>query len=108
MEKVEIILLISPVLAFAVESLTEYIFGTAVNRFPKLEPYRWLLMYVALIFGLVVSFHYKLDLIATLINSLGGAHPAEAHGMLISGLAIGRGAEFVHKLISLFPKRSVK
>lgn len=96
---------VSIFLAFLVESMVEYIFGEIINHVPVLEKFKWLLMYVSMAAGLVLSFHYQIDLVATLIRAMGGNHLNEAHGMVLSGLAIGRGANYIHQLVSqYFPK----
>lgn len=96
---------ISTVLGFLVESFTEYFFGQIANQVPKLAPYKWLLIYLSAAFGLVVAIHYKVDLVASLMRVFGLDHPNEIHGMVLSGLGIGRGANFIHELWSkFFPK----
>lgn len=100
---------VSIFLAFLTESMVEFVFGEIANHVPKLEPYKWLLMYVSMGVGLVLSFHYQIDLVATLIRILGDTHPDEWHGLALSGLAIGRGANYIHQLISTyFPKPAVR
>lgn len=83
-------------LAFLCESMTEYLFGAVVAHTPKLEPFRWLLMYIALLAGVGLAFYYQLDLIAII---LGESRPV---GFLLSGLVIGRGANFLHDFISRY------
>ncbi|KKQ62544.1 MAG: hypothetical protein US85_C0025G0012 [Candidatus Shapirobacteria bacterium GW2011_GWF1_38_23] len=78
------ILAIIFLLSFLVEAMVEYIFGKLFDHVPVLVPYKWLLQYVALGFGVLGAFIYKFDVIT------------------ITGLAIGRGSNFIHDLIKKF------
>lgn len=84
-------------LAFLIESLVEYIFGEPINHIPKIVPYKWLLMYVSAIAGVLLSLFYKLDLLALIM-----AREGTIVGMVITGLAIGRGSNFLHQFVSKF------
>lgn len=86
------------VLAFLVESFTEYVFGTPMDKVPKLKPYKWALMYLALAAGIGLTFYYRLDL----ISMLPGEVPITPVGILLTGLVIGRGAVFAHQFVSQF------
>lgn len=93
-------------LAFLVESMVEFVFGAIADHVEALKPFRWLLMYIALGVGIGLAFHYQLDLVATLIRIVSGVEAApDPFGMTLSGMAIGRGANYVHQLVSTyFPK----
>lgn len=99
-------LLFALLLAFLTESLTEYIFGTLFDKIPKLTPYKWTLMYVAAIVGVFLCIFFKLDLlyILTSITAIfAGQEPIIAitvPGMVITGVAVGRGSNFIHQLIA--------
>lgn len=84
-------------LAFITESGVEYVFGQAVDHFQALAKFRWALMYVALLAGVGLCFHYQLDLIATL---RGG--PPDPVGFILTGSLVGRGANAVHDFISVY------
>lgn len=91
------------VLAFLSESLVEYIFGAPFNQIPKLTPYRWLLQYVALLVGVALAFAYQLDIIGLIAVSIGVTVLAPAWvGFILTGLAIGRGSEWLHKFLGKF------
>ena len=92
-----LILAIALALAFLVETMVEYLFGEIVNHVPKLAPYKWLLMYVAAAFGVGVALFYRVDLLALIIQQ-----EATIVGMVITGLAIGRGSNYLHQFISKF------
>lgn len=95
-------------LAFVTESMTEYIFGQAANHIPKLEPLKWLLVYVPLVPGIGLAFFYKIDLVwllaQALNDQLGISLPIQLSwvGMVITGLSIGRGSNYVHDLATRF------
>lgn len=84
-------------LAFLTESMVEYIFGQAVDHLEFLEPFRWLLMYVALAVGVGLSFYYQLDLLAIISEQAG-----TPVGYALSGLVIGRGANYLHDFVSRY------
>lgn len=96
-------------MAFMVESLVEYLFGQAVSHLPMLQPYSWLLMYFAAIVGVIGAFLYGFDLLYLLGNYLAvpvDAFPVMAQptwfGILLTGLAIGRGSNYLHDLVAKF------
>jgi len=83
--------------AFLVESTTEYIFSPWVDlakaKWPvveQLEP----LKFIALIVGVLVSFGFELDLIVVAFPDV--TPQAPWFGLLLTGLLIGRGGNFVH------------
>lgn len=84
-------------LAFMAESGVEYILGTPFDKFPKLAAFKWALMYVALAVGIALAFSYRLDLISLILGQ-----PPSVQGILLSGVAIGRGANFVHDFITRY------
>lgn len=94
MESVKILAAIFA-LAFLAESLVEYLFGTLADKVPLLTPYRWTLMYVSAAVGVGLAFHYQFDLISLILGNV-----LTWVGMLLTGLVIGRGANFVHQFVS--------
>src|SRR5512139_3537944 len=82
-------------LSFLCESMVEYLFGSLVDHVPALDKFRWLLMYIAAIAGVGLCFYYQLDLISIITQEAG-----TTIGIILSGLIIGRGANFVHQFIS--------
>lgn len=98
-------------LAFIAESGTEYIFGTPMSKIEKLAPYTWALMYVGLAAGVGMAWYYQLDLIALIQQFAGeqtGALAADQVvsatplGVILSGLVVGRGANFLHQFVSQY------
>lgn len=80
----------------ATEGTVEYLLGTPFDKIPKLSPFRWLLMYVSLAVGIGLAFYYLLDIVA-----LFGLATSWV-GILLTGVIIGRGANFVSELWSKF------
>lgn len=89
-------------LAFLVESMVEYFVGEIANHVPAAGPYKWLIMYVAAMIGILAAFIYKLDIINMLADFLGTQFSTTVFGMVFTGLVIGRGANFVHDLWQKF------
>ncbi len=101
------ILAVSFALAFLTESLVEYLFGAVADHVPAVNPYRWLLMYIAAGVGVGLALFYQLDLIAVIAQSAGVALDLSAPtkvGMVLSGLAIGRGANYLNQFVSTYLK----
>lgn len=98
-------LLVIFLLAFLVESFVEYFFGQAVDHFPKLQPWKWALMYVAAAVGVIAAFVYQFDLVHLLGEYLGVPIQSTIFGIILTGLAIGRGSNFIHDLIDTFFKK---
>lgn len=88
--------------AFLTESLTEYLFGTLFEHLPAIRAWRWCLMYLAAGVGLLGAFFYRFDLISLLGQSLNleGFDAPTWLGMAVTGLAIGRGSNYLHDLLS--------
>ncbi len=80
----------------ATEGTVEYILGTPFDKFEKMKPYKWLLMYVSLGLGIFLAFYYALDIVALL------GKPTSPVGMALTGIVMGRGANFVNDLWSRF------
>jgi len=99
------LLAITFALAFLAESLVEYIFGTLFDKLPALAPYKWTLMYVALVVGVGMAFFYGLDLIALISQEAGGQVGASWLGILLTGLVVGRGSNFLHEFVSKYLKK---
>ena len=99
---------LSFLLSFLIESGTEYIFGTPMSKVKKLQPYTWTLMYVSMAAGIGLCFFYRLDLIALLPTWLAEITQERADytptfvGYILSGLAIGRGSNYLHQVMSKF------
>lgn len=89
-------------LAFLVESLVEYLFGKVVDNIPALTPYKWGLMYVSAIVGVVGAFIYGFDLLYLLGQFVGAGIPSTGFGVALTGLAIGRGANYLHDLVDKY------
>jgi len=80
----------------ATEGTVEYVLGTPFDKFPVLTPFKWLLMYVSLALGIFLAFYYALDMVALL------GKPMTPVGMVLTGIVMGRGANFVSDVWSRF------
>jgi hypothetical protein len=96
-------------LSFLVEALTEYVFGQVAEHVKVLQPYQWTLTYIALAVGVLAAFWYRFDLVYLLARFLEQYAPGVLVeipqtnlGIILTGLAIGRGANFIHDLITKF------
>lgn len=98
-------------LSFIVESFTEYFFGKLFEKIPRLQPYQWTLQYIAAVIGVAGAFIYKFDLLfllATYLNDILKTtveFPSTWFGILLTGLAIGRGSNYIHQIISTWFKK---
>lgn len=100
-------------LAYLAESLTEYLFGIPFDKFPKLTPYKWVLMYISAAVGVGMAIFYKLDIVALLAQVISemvevvSPIPVTVFGFVLTGLGIGRGANFMHDFVSKYLKKPV-
>ena len=98
-------------LAFLVEGFVEYAFGAPFDHIEKAKPFKWLLMYIALAIGVLLCLFYGLDLIvliAYVISLLAGGAvvwPTTTVGMILSGVVIGRGANYLHDFLMAVLKK---
>lgn len=101
-------ILLALILAFLIESLTEYIFGTVFDKVAILQPFKWTLMYISALVGIFFCLFFKLDLlyILTTIGAVFAGQEAiiaiSVPGMVITGVAVGRGANYLHDFISKY------
>lgn len=87
----------SMLLAFLVEAGVEYIFGSPFDKITKLQPFKWLLMYVSLAAGVALAWYYRLDLPALVMQ----IEPSVV-GYILTGTALGRGANWLNDLWQKF------
>jgi hypothetical protein len=79
------------------EGLIEYLFGTPMDKIAALKPYKWLLMYLSALAGIGLAFWYQLDLSALIPGVT-----VSWVGMLLTGIMLGRGANYVHDIIKTY------
>jgi hypothetical protein len=100
------LLLVTLLLAFLVETLVEFLFGELFSHIPALHPYKWLQMYIAIGVAIGMAFFYQLDLPYLLAQFLEVEWEPLSRvswpGMLASGIAIGKGSNYLHDLIKKF------
>lgn len=95
-------LLLILALAFIVQSLTEALFGRVMDHFPVLQPFKWALVYLAVVVGILGSFVYQFDFMYLLGRFADSPLDKTNYGMVITGISIGMGASYIHQLISKF------
>jgi len=99
------------VLAFLTESFVEYLAGTPFDKYPKLQPHKWLLMYVSVGVGILLAIYYRLDLIYLISQYVGvewqPLADASIVGEIITGIGIGRGANFLHDLMKFVMEKKL-
>jgi len=98
------ILAVILLLAFLVEGLVEYFFGTLFDQVAGLRQWRWLMLYLAAGVGVFGCLYYRFDLIhlrAEFLDVPGGLQVSTL-GMVLTGLAVGRGANYLHDLVGRF------
>ena len=91
--------------AFLSEAAVEAVFGKPMDHIEKLTPYKWLLAYVAFAVGIALAFVYKFDLIYTISVWFDSPLPITPLGIVLTGLGIGRGSNFINDLASRWLKK---
>lgn len=89
-------------LAFLIESLVEYVFGTIADQVAVLTPWKWVAKYIAMVVGIVAAFIYRFDLLSLLGTYIGTAVPLTELGIILTGAAIGRGSNYLHDIVKQF------
>jgi len=98
-----LILVVVLFIAFLVETLVEFVTAPLFDKVPILTPYKWTVMYVAIAVAITAAFLYKLDLIYMLAQFLGvDSIPQTIYGLVATGIAIGKGSNYLHDLIQKF------
>jgi hypothetical protein len=98
-------------LAFLLEGAVEYLFGTPMDHIEKAKPFKWLLLYPSLVFGVLLCFYYKLDLIILIVyvlSKISGGEliwPVTPVGIILSGVLIGHGANYLYDFLVLVLKK---
>ena len=81
-------------LAFLAESLTEYLFGDLLSG-----PRARYLKYIACLVGIGLALLYRVDALGPLL----GLSPRRAlPGQALTGVLLGRGANFIHDIYSRY------
>ena len=94
-------------LAFLAETLVEAIFGRLMDHIPALQSFKWALVYIAIIVGIIGAFVYQFDLIYLLGQFLESPVQQTMFGIIITGIAIGMGSAYIHQFISrFFPQKN--
>jgi hypothetical protein len=100
------LLLVTLLLAFLVETLVEFLFGELFNSIPALQPFSIVKKYIAIAVAIAYTFSYQLDLLYLIAQYVEIEWPTFANvsipGMLITGIAIGKGSNYLHGFIAKF------
>lgn len=103
-------------LAFLTESLTEYLLGELFNLVHRLAPDAPWILKIAAVQPTVLKYAsagvgvylalgvFQLDLVYLLATVLevGEVIPQSNVGMILTGLSLGRGANFLHQIVSVY------
>lgn len=93
-------------LAFLVETLVEFIFGTIAGFFPQWQvgqPVKAsIIQVIAVMVGLGGAFLYRFDILYLFGTFSQIPIEATPYGMAITGIAIGKGSNYVHQVITKF------
>lgn len=89
-------------LSFLVETLTEFVFGDLFNNVLVLAKHKWTIKYITVIIGIAGSWVYGFDLVSMLGQYLGIGVDVTPFGITLTGIAIGKGSNYIHQLISEF------
>jgi len=101
--QVLLVFLVMIFVAFLIETLVEAALGTLFEKVPKLAPFKWCLMYVAIAAGVFAAFLYKFDLVYMLATFLGAEGiQVTVFGIVITGLGIGKGSNYLHDIFKKF------
>jgi hypothetical protein len=85
-------------LAFIAEGTTEYFARPILAYFGTIDTSPMWLRYVAMIVGVALSLAYRADLL--LMVGLEAIHPLI--GVVLTGILIGRGSNYIHDLVDRF------
>lgn len=95
-------------LSFMVETLVEFLAAPLVDNVPALGAYHWVQEYIAIAVGILGAFVYSFDLLYLLGSFVGASIPLHPFGIALTGIAVGKGANYLHDLIGkYFVKPSV-
>ncbi len=89
-------------LAFLVETLVEFLAAPLFDHLPALTGVKWAQMYLAVAAGIAGAFVYRFDLLYLLGGFLGVNIACNAFGVAITGIAIGKGANYLHDVVSKY------
>lgn len=89
-------------LAFLVESLVEYLVGQVFDQVSVLTPYKWTLMYISAFVGVLGAVVYQFDLLFLLAQFLEVSLEQSIFGTILTGLSVGRGANYLHDLVTKY------
>ena len=96
-------ILLAFALAFLAESMTEFLLNTVLRATVKKHP--WIaelepMKYAALCVGVLMALMYNVDLI---LEAFGQVARVPWFGVVLTGLAIGRGSNYIHDFLEALP-----
>lgn len=89
-------------MAFMVETLTEFLFGDLFNNVESAKPFKWTIKYIAVMIGVAGAWVYQFDLIHLLSEYVGAGLPSSPFGVALTGIAVGKGSNYIHQMITQF------
>ncbi len=108
-----IIMVIVMFIAFLIEALVEFFISVWFDKIPALKDFKWVQMYVAAAVGILAAFLYQLDLVHLLsvfLSQLSGTVMIiviTPFGLIVTGLAMGRGSNFIHDIFDRFFNKKI-
>jgi len=101
--QVLLVFLVMIFIAYLIETLVEALLGPVFAKVPKLEPFKWCLMYIAIAAGVYAAFLYRFDVVYMLASFLGVENlQVTVFGIVITGLGVGKGSNYLHDLFKKF------
>jgi hypothetical protein len=87
-------------LGLVVNRIVELVIAPFYDKIPKLTPYKWTQVYWAFAVGVALAFTLSLDMVPPLAAFFEIDLPSTVGGIILTGLALGGGAAFWHRLFT--------
>jgi hypothetical protein len=87
-------------LGLVVNRIVELVIAPFYDRIPALTSYKWTLAYWAFAVGVALAFSLSLDMLPALAAFFEITLPPSVIGTILTGLALGGGAAFWHRLFT--------
>ena len=85
------------VFAGLVEALTEFVFAPLFDNLGWLDKNKWLLPYTPIPLGILGAIMYQFDILYEVSRIAGGTVEVNALGLVLTGVLIARGSNFLHQ-----------
>ena len=98
-----VILTIILLVAFLIETLVEFVFADVFLKIPGAAQWKWTVKYIAISVAIYAAFLYQFDLISLLAQLLEGpVIEISTFGLIVTGVAIGKGSNYLHDVFKRF------